>query len=111
MTQRDDLELVAGRWVAATNGGSVKSWRLDQICVGPNSEVLVVLTLRCDCLRWIESRFCWDKSQVLVEQLGLVCATVSQSGSVDPGIGADGFFDHTGSLTGGALVLSALKPK
>lgn len=71
-------------------------WRLRQICFGTNSEVLDVFTLRCACLRWIESRFCWDKSQVLVERLSLVCATVSQSDGVNPGIGSDGFFDHTG---------------
>ena len=71
-------------------------WRPGQIRFRINSEVLVVWTGRCGCLRWVESGFCWDKSQVLVEQLGLVCATGSQKDGVLLEIGSDGFFDHTG---------------
>ena len=36
MAQPDDPELVAGLGIAATNGGSVKSRRLDQNCFGAN---------------------------------------------------------------------------
>ena len=36
MTQRDDLEPIGGLGTAATKGGSVKSPRLGQICVGAN---------------------------------------------------------------------------
>ncbi len=38
MTQRDDLEPIGGLGTAATKGGSVKSRRLGQICVGANSQ-------------------------------------------------------------------------
>ena len=37
MTQRHDLEPVAGRGIAAANGGSVKSRRLGQICIGAHT--------------------------------------------------------------------------
>ena len=37
MTQRDDLEPIGGLGTAATKGGSVKSRRLGQICVGANT--------------------------------------------------------------------------
>ena len=40
MTQCDDLEPVAGLGAATAEGGSVKSWRLGQICVGANSAPL-----------------------------------------------------------------------
>jgi len=37
VTQRDGLESIAGRGAAAAKGGSVKSRRLGQICVGANT--------------------------------------------------------------------------
>ena len=37
VTQRDGLEPIAGRGLAAAKGGSVKNRRLGQICVGANS--------------------------------------------------------------------------
>ena len=37
LTQRDDLEPVGGPGIAAAKGGSVKSRRLGQICVGANN--------------------------------------------------------------------------
>lgn len=37
VTQRHDLEAVAGLGMTAAMGGSVKCWRLGQICVGANS--------------------------------------------------------------------------
>jgi hypothetical protein len=37
MTQRDDLEPVGGLGLVAAEGGSVKSRRLGQICVGANT--------------------------------------------------------------------------
>ena len=40
MTQRDDLEPDGGLGIAAAEGGSVKSRRLGQICVGANSRGL-----------------------------------------------------------------------
>ena len=36
VTQRDDLEPVGGLGIAVAKGGSVKSRRLGQICVGTN---------------------------------------------------------------------------
>ena len=41
MTQRDDLEPIGGLGTAATKGGSVKSRRLGQICVGANKQLPV----------------------------------------------------------------------
>ena len=38
MTQRDDREPVGGLGIAAAKGGSVKSRRLDQVCVGANTD-------------------------------------------------------------------------
>ena len=43
MTQRDDLEPIGGLGTAATKGGSVKSRRLGQICVGANRRSLCAL--------------------------------------------------------------------
>ena len=43
MTQRDDPEPFAQRGLAAANGGSVKSRRLGQICVGAYTWDLAVL--------------------------------------------------------------------
>ena len=40
MTQCDDLEPVGGLGTAAAIGGSVKSRRLGQICVGANTPTL-----------------------------------------------------------------------
>ena len=40
MTQRDDLEPIGGLGTAATKGGSVKSRRLGQICVGANTSAV-----------------------------------------------------------------------
>jgi hypothetical protein len=37
MTQRDDREPVGGLGIAAAEGGSGKSRRLGQICVGANT--------------------------------------------------------------------------
>ena len=37
VTQRDGLESIAGRGVAAAKGGSVKNRHLGQICVGANT--------------------------------------------------------------------------
>ena len=48
MTQRDDLEPIGGLGTAATNGGSVKSWRLGQICVGANMEPQDVISVHPD---------------------------------------------------------------
>ena len=40
MTQQDGLEPIAGRGIAATNDGSVKSRRLGQICLEADSQAL-----------------------------------------------------------------------
>ena len=40
VTQRNDLEAVAGRGLATAKGGSVKSRRLGQICLGSNTAVI-----------------------------------------------------------------------
>ncbi len=40
VTQRDDLEPVGGLGIAAAKGGSVKSRRLGQICVGANTRTV-----------------------------------------------------------------------
>ena len=37
VTQRDGLEPIAGRGLAAAKGGPVKNRRLGQICVGANT--------------------------------------------------------------------------
>ena len=55
LTLRDDLEPIDGLGIAASEGGSVKSWRLGQIYVGANTQGAQVGRTRCEAVHALVS--------------------------------------------------------
>ena len=98
MTQRDDLEPVAGLGIAVTMGGSVKSWRLGQIRVDadrPGSAAAYAGLIRG--FLSVNSGFGFAG--------GPGFGRGSQYAGVFLEIGSDEYFDHTSSTWGSARTL------